>query len=101
MAGRKIASGLHAAAARPAGPFARYVGDKIRRAAIVMAGVGHATWAHTCALKSSRRKSKEPDFACIPAGVATRNARVRPSVAQFRNNPAPKWPTSRDIATYR
>jgi len=66
-----------------------------------MAGVGHATRAHTCALKSSRRKSKEPDFARIPGAAATRNARERPSAARFRDNPAPGSPKSRDIVTYR
>lgn len=75
MAARKIASGLHAAATRPVASFLRYVGGKIRRATVVMAGVGHATWAHTCALKSSRRKRKEPDFARIPGAAAARNAR--------------------------
>lgn len=101
MAGRKIASGLHAAIIRPVLPYARDVDGKIRGAPVVMAGVGHATRAHTCALKSSRRKRKEPDFACIPGAAATRNARPRPSVARFRDNPAAKFSISRDIATYR
>lgn len=101
MARRKITSGLHAAATRTVFPLRRYVDGKIRRDLVVMAGVGHATWPHTCALKSSRRKRKEPDFARIPDAAATRNARLRPSAARFRKNPTPKLPTSRDILTYR
>lgn len=77
------------------GEAAGFVVGAIRRwqntseLAVVMAGVGHATRAHTCALKSSRRKSKAHDFARIPDAAGTRNARDYPRGARFRDNPAP------------
>lgn len=58
MAASKIASGLHAAVIVPVSSLIRYVDDKIRRVAVVMAGVGHATRAHTCALSRHVARAK-------------------------------------------